>query len=252
MAVSSEKIRLGSCDVTYNAVDLGATKGGVDVEISTEKYTVTSDQTGETPLKDIITGTTVTVTVPMAETDLQKLKQMLPQSVMTPASGSVPTGRTVGGSSTYDVGDRTITTTGTGGGTFVVGQVVKFEGHRTSYTVKAVNGAVITVDPVSGGSGLEAPVEQAETITATASAGGVEIHTGVNIDLFNHAHLLKLHPHGLPVGNTEQDFTVYKAAPTANFSFKYELAGERIYEVEFSAYPDPANNNRIAAFGATA
>ncbi len=252
MAVSSEKIRLGSCDVTYNAVDLGATKGGVEVEVATEKYTVKSDQTGETPLKDIITGTTVTVKVPMAETDLQRLKQMLPQSEFTAAGAAAPTGRSVDNVAGYGVGERVITTTGTGGGSWAVGQTLTFDGHRTTYAVKAVNANTITIDPLNGGNGLEAPVEDTEEITVSASLGGVEIRTGVNIDLFNHAHLLKLHPHGLAAGDTEQDFTVFRAAPSANFSFKYEMAGERVYEVEFTAYPDAANNNRLAAFGATA
>ncbi|MDX5368161.1 MAG: hypothetical protein LPL29_02190 [Alphaproteobacteria bacterium] len=169
MAVTTDNVKLGVCDVTFNSVDLGATKGGVEVEIQTETYEVKVDQYGETPIKDVIIGTMVTVKVPMAESDLVKLKEVMPQ-------------------------------------------------------------AVALVDGMSATKGLE-------------------IRSGVNTDLLDGAAELVLHPTGLSALDLSQDFTVFLAAPTANFTFKYATGEERIYEVTFKGYPDVANNGKIAAFG---
>ncbi|QCN99725.1 hypothetical protein D3093_31225 (plasmid) [Azospirillum argentinense] len=88
MAIAAENIALGVCDVTFATLDLGATKGGVEVAIETSTYEVTADQTGETPIKEVITGTTVTVTVPMLETNLTKLLDVMPQAIGIGAPGS--------------------------------------------------------------------------------------------------------------------------------------------------------------------
>lgn len=86
MAVTTENVTLGVCDAVFGATDLGATKGGVTVKITTNTHEVKVDQYGDTPIKDIITGTIVEVTVPMAETDLDRLKAMMPQSSAVTAS----------------------------------------------------------------------------------------------------------------------------------------------------------------------
>lgn len=71
-------VKLGVCTVTFNAVDLGYTKGGVDVEVSTETYTVTVDQFGSTPINDYIIGRTCKVTTPLAETTIDNLVAIMP------------------------------------------------------------------------------------------------------------------------------------------------------------------------------
>ncbi|MFX9424424.1 hypothetical protein ABTO14_18820, partial [Acinetobacter baumannii] len=63
-------------------------KGGVEVSIKTSNYEVKADQLGDTPVKDVITGTTVEVKVPMLETNLTKLKSVMPQAVGIGTSGS--------------------------------------------------------------------------------------------------------------------------------------------------------------------
>jgi hypothetical protein len=169
MAITTEDIALGICDVTFDGVDLGSTKGGVEVTVKTTNYQVKADQMGETPIKDVITGTEVSVKVPMLETNLTKLLAVMPQAV----------------------------------GVGVAGAEV-----------------------------------------------GVEIRSGVNIDLLAIAAPLKLHPTALPASTTKDDFVAFKAAPLPNFTFKYENGGERVYEVTFNCYPDGTAGNRIAAFGA--
>ncbi|WP_042445187.1 hypothetical protein [Azospirillum sp. B510] len=171
MSITTEDIALGICDVTFHGIDLGSTKGGVEVTVKTTNFQVKADQMGETPLKDVITGTEVSVKVPMLETNLTKLLAVMPQAV------------------------------GIG--------------------------------------------------TAGAEVG-VEIRSGVNIDLLAIAAPLKLHPTGQPSSKTKDDFVAFKAAPLPNFTFKYENGGERVYEVTFNCYPDSGAGNRIAAFGAPA
>lgn len=243
MTVNTDKIRLGTCDVTYKGSDLGATKGGVEVEIRTSTYEVKVDQFGETPVKEIITGTMVTVKVPLAETDLARLQTMLPQSVTIAASVTLPTGYTVLGAQSE--GDNTIPFT-QGTNIPVVGQSVSF-GTAARYLITAVDidNDILTISPA-----LAANVSTSQAMTFYNSTGGVEIRSGINTDLLAAAGLLKLHPTGKDLSLTEEDFTVFKCAPQPNFSFKYEQGGERIYEVTFKGYPDIAVNGRIAAFGA--
>jgi hypothetical protein len=50
------KIQLGVCNVTFNGVDLGATKGGVELSYKGNWHYVTADQTGTTKLKKYLIG----------------------------------------------------------------------------------------------------------------------------------------------------------------------------------------------------
>jgi hypothetical protein len=59
-------------------VDMGFTKGGITMTIETETAQVTSDQFGTVVMKDILVGRNVTLTIPFAETDLQKLSSIIP------------------------------------------------------------------------------------------------------------------------------------------------------------------------------
>jgi hypothetical protein len=89
MASSIENVKLGVCTVLYNAVDLGYTKGGVSVSVTTNKYTKTVDQFGDTPIGDVITGRMVTATVPLAETTLTNLVAVMPGAYLNVAADRV-------------------------------------------------------------------------------------------------------------------------------------------------------------------
>jgi len=78
MASSTENVKLGVCTVLFDAIDLGFTKGGVEVQVETQTHEVTVDQTGNTPIGELITGRTVQVTVPLAETTLENLVKIMP------------------------------------------------------------------------------------------------------------------------------------------------------------------------------
>lgn len=82
-----DNVKLGSCSVVWGTNDLGYTKGGVDVTISTSRKEIKVDQFGESPINEYIQGRMVEVKVPMAESDLEKLTLALPGSVMTTGTG---------------------------------------------------------------------------------------------------------------------------------------------------------------------
>ncbi|WP_339194572.1 hypothetical protein MKY95_23150 [Paenibacillus sp. FSL P4-0176] len=82
--VNAEKIKLGPCKVVFgegsDQVEFGTTKGGVVLTYEEGSREVTMDQTGTTPLKEIITGRNASVAVPFGEYDLDKLLAVLPGS----------------------------------------------------------------------------------------------------------------------------------------------------------------------------
>lgn len=82
MASSTENVKLGVCTILFNEVDLGFTKGGVEVEVTTDTHEVTVDQMGETPIDEIITGRKVSVKVPLAETTLENLVAIMPGATL--------------------------------------------------------------------------------------------------------------------------------------------------------------------------
>jgi hypothetical protein len=75
-------VKLGACTVMYGTDDLGLTKGGVNVQITTQTKEITTDQFGVAAVNEYIQGRMVTVKVPMAESDLAKLALALPGSVL--------------------------------------------------------------------------------------------------------------------------------------------------------------------------
>lgn len=74
----TKNIKLGVCRVSFGGVDLGYTKGGVDVSITTDTHEVNVDQYGDAPVNDIITSRRVEVTVPLAETTLENAISIMP------------------------------------------------------------------------------------------------------------------------------------------------------------------------------
>lgn len=82
MPTSVENLEMGPCNVTFKTTDLGLTKGGVEVEFSTEVTPITADQFGDTVIDDIIKGRMVKIRVPMAERDLTKLAAVIPGATL--------------------------------------------------------------------------------------------------------------------------------------------------------------------------
>jgi len=80
MASDTANVKVGVANITFDGTDLGYTKGGVEVEVTTEKYTVTVDQFGNTPINDYLIGRSISVTTPLAETTVDALVATMPGS----------------------------------------------------------------------------------------------------------------------------------------------------------------------------
>lgn len=75
----------------------------------------------------------------------------------------------------------------------------------------------------------------------------VNVSTAIGTNLLDVAQALVLRP----VGKTDasEDFTVFKAGTAGALTFAYKLENERVFNVEFSGYPDPTG--RLFAVGDT-
>lgn len=80
MASSTENIRMGTCKITLDGVDLGFTMGGVEVAVATTTHETKVDQFGDTVANEYIMGRTITITVPLIETTLDNMAKVIPGS----------------------------------------------------------------------------------------------------------------------------------------------------------------------------
>ena len=67
----------------------------------------------------------------------------------------------------------------------------------------------------------------------------VEVTNGVGTDLLQIAKELRLHPKSLPDSDVSEDFVIPKAATPGALKFAYKLENERIFDCDFTGYPDP-------------
>lgn len=78
MPTDFSKLEMGPCTATFNASDLGLTKGGVEVEFATEVSDITADQFGDSVINQVIKGRMVKAKVPLAENDLDRFATVFP------------------------------------------------------------------------------------------------------------------------------------------------------------------------------
>lgn len=82
------KVQVGVCSVTLNGVDLGHTKGGVEVSYEPQHHDVTVDQYGETIVEKYLTGEKLSAKVPLAEYTIANLRVAAPQGTFAGAANS--------------------------------------------------------------------------------------------------------------------------------------------------------------------
>lgn len=275
MASSTKNVKLGVCKVYFGGVDLGLTKGGVEVSVTTETYKVEVDQYGKTAVKEQIMGRQVTVTVPMAETTLRNMAGLMPGAALVTdgvrASGTLTFG-SVTTSTTVTVAGQQFTFVNSNPGLYAV-KIGATAQETIDNFVSAFNRAglgnaygglvaeqtgtsVVTISAVDPGSAANAvTLAAASGITASGATltGGVnetkarlEVTTGTSIDLLDLAQELRLHPVALPDTDFSEDFVVYKAATPGALQFAYKLEEERIFNAEFTGYPHPVTGKLFA------
>ncbi|MGZ8172582.1 MAG: hypothetical protein ACXWT0_01640 [Methylobacter sp.] len=275
MASNTENVKLGVCKVLYKGVDLGYTKGGVEVDVTTETHVTNIDQFGESTVNEFITKRNVKVTLPLAETTLDNMLLTMPGSTMK-ASGGVKATGTITASGVPAAGDTLVV----GGVTFtfrssaatVVSStdILALAGSTTAViaaniqaalaasTIAAVNaasytlsGSVVTVTYNEYGTAGNA-FTLVKTGTGTAVSGAtlsggvaagkkrVDVTTGVSVgSLLAQGGKLILHPIALADTDNSEDFVIAKAATAGGLKFAYKHNEERVYNVEFNGYPDP-------------
>lgn len=92
MASNTRNVKLGVCQLFFAGVDLGYTKGGVEVSVSTETHEVSVDQFGKTLINQLIMGRDCKVKAPLAETTLENMIAIMPGAKMTATGGTVASG----------------------------------------------------------------------------------------------------------------------------------------------------------------
>lgn len=79
-------VMVGVCSVLFNNVDLGHTKGGVELSYEPIYHDVTVDKFGETVVEQYLMGEKMTVKVPLAEFTIANLKVAMPNGTFAGAA----------------------------------------------------------------------------------------------------------------------------------------------------------------------
>jgi len=170
MASDTKNVKLGVCKVTLGGTDLGYTKGGVEVTVSTDTHPVTVDQFGESEISERITKRSVKAKIPLAETTLENMVEIMP-------------------------------------------------------------GATLVVD------GTDPLIKR------------VDVVNSIGTDLLTIAKKLVLHPQDNAVDDLNDDFIIPLASTAGALNFAYKIDQERIFDVEFTGYPDNTNNDVVFMIG---
>lgn len=276
-----KNVKLGVCNVFFGGVDLGLTKGGVEVTVETQTHEVKVDQFGETTVNEIVMGRSCVSKVPLAETTLENLVKIMPGASLVSEGGAKATGKITvaaqpadGDTVTVNGVSFTFKTSGAGGNNVVIGAnaaatasaLLAVLKGSTAPAVAAADytlaSAAITVTNKSAGPAgnnftLAASNTTATTLSGAKLTGGtavtkqrVTVPTGVNLSLLNYAKELRLHPQAMPNDDLTEDFVMPLAATGGALNFAYQVDQERVFEVEFKAYPDILNDNVLFFIGA--
>lgn len=91
-----QNVKIGACNVTFGGVNLGHTKGGVEISIETEKSEITVDETGSTVRDFSLLGEKMTAKVRLAETQVANLANVFPMGELEDTNTRLKIGKTAG------------------------------------------------------------------------------------------------------------------------------------------------------------
>lgn len=282
MASDTKNVKLGVCQVFFGGQDLGYTKGGVEVSVSTETHKVEIDQFGKTPINEQVMGRELKVKVPMAETTLENMVAIMPGATLTETGGTVATGTItcvtapIAGTDKLTINGQEInfvaanplenecliasgTWSAPAQATLLAAMLNASNNPAIAAATYSVATAVVTIkygsSVIYGTTGRKSVDGNAFTIATsgakfTASgatlAGGadstakkVAVTSGIGTDLLTIAKELRLHPKGKAATDLSEDFIVPLAGTGGALTYGYKVDEERVYNVEFTGYPDP-------------
>lgn len=267
---STRNVKMGVCRAYYDGQDLGVTQGGVEVAVTTETHKVMIDQFGKTPINEYIMGRGCTVKIPMAETTLENMVSIMPGATLSQTGGVKATGTvTLGTNPTTAqnvvINGVTITfktlaaaaneVTIGASATASVAALAAFLNASTDPALAAAQytpaATVMTVTAFDAGVAGNTFTLAAGTVTAAAVSGAtlasgadstkkwVDVTTGIGSDLLALAKELRLHPLSKAANDKSDDFVIPLAGTGGALQFAYKVDSERVFNVEFTGYPDP-------------
>ena len=267
----TRNVKLGVCSVIYDGVDLGYTKGGVEVEVQTGTKQVEVDQFGNSPINEYILSRSCMVTVPLAETTLENLVQIMPGATLSQTGGAKASGTITLSTAAPSDGD-TVTVNGVvytfktvpvaqrdvligSGFADSADNLVAVLNDSTdlnvvSATYEAAAGVITVTFDTFGVEGNAFTLAENGTnivVSGATLTGGLDstgakvvVTNAIGVSLLDNARKLVLHPIANADDNREDDFIIPIAATPGALQFSYKLDEERIFPVTFMAYPDPA------------
>lgn len=272
MASDTKNVRLGVCQVKFGGYDLGYTKGGVEIEVKTETKKIMVDQFGNSEINEYILGRSCMAKVPMAETTLYNLVEVMPSATLA-MSGGVAASATV----TFATLPTNATTVTVNGVVFTARTVAAnalnarefFVGATTTATATnlaaAINSAmdagladisastnanVVTLlanTPGTAGNAFTLATTTGATLSGATFSGGVApgrakvtVGVGASFSLLTFCQRLVLHPIAAAADDRSMDFTVPLATTSGEMNYAFKLDEERIFIANFYGYPDPA------------
>lgn len=277
MASSTENVKMGVCRVYYAGRDLGYTKGGVEVEVVTDTHKMTVDQFGETTINEYIMKRDITIKLPLAETTVLNLIEIMPGSTLvhngTNGSRTVTFTANPTNNQTLVFNGKTVTFKTAGaistnlevliGATqtdTVANLALVLNKSREPELVLATYAAaagVLTITakrpgPESVNYTVNSPAGTFAGVTipgAALTAGNeptlmrANVTTGVGSNLLSISSTLVLRPLDLDkLGDNSEDLVIPRAATAGGMQFAYKFNDERIFNTTFMGYPDPATD----------
>lgn len=267
MASDTKNIQLGSCRVFFGGEDLGFTIGGVEVEVSTNTKKTQVDQFGDTTVNEYVQGRDVMARVPMAETTLDNMVRIMPGATLvstggTKASGTITFATNASADDTITINGKVFTFKASpsnayeievGGSTAITldNIVARLEASMDRAVGKADytedGSTVLTVtyfSELAEGNDFTLAASAASVSGATLSGGvdgkkRVDVETAIGTSLLDTAKELRLHPVVNDEDDVSEDFYIVKANTAGALSFAYKKDEERVFNVEFTGYPDP-------------
>lgn len=269
MASNTQNVKVGPCQIFYDGIDLGYTQGGVEVSVTTDTHRIEVDQFGKSPISESVMARAVKVKVPLAETTLENMTNIMPGATLSVVGGAKASGTVTLGSNptaaqtvvvngvtfTFRVAAATayeVTIGGTAAASAanlaaVLNASTDPAVALADYTVStAVVTATYRTYGVEGNSFALAAGTSGATVSGAALTGGSEptsksviVTDAVGTNLLSIAKELRLHPQSKAASDKSEDFVIPLAATAGALQFAYKLENERIFNVEFSGYPDP-------------
>lgn len=273
---NTENVKLGPCKITYDGVDLGYTKGGVEVTVETSTYEVTVDQFGEAPIDEYITGRTVTVSAPLAETTKENLERIMPGASLVndgavAASGEIAVNINPTADKTLTINGVTYTfkdsasldndiAIGLDANATAAAIQVKLSASSepkvavAKYAIdKSVESKIVVTYKTTGEAGNKFTMATNFTgLTVSPNlAGGangterVEVTNAVGASLLKSAKQLRLHPIANADDDYSDDFVIPAAGVAGGMNYSYMMDQERTYPTEFKGYPKKINGKDV-------